>query len=83
MQSADRWCAKFSDRQICSAVLSEEPKESAITVYRWNSDGGPSAIAQKKIHVYGGDTAETLDERLRFFEPEFVASVVADLADGK
>lgn len=69
--------------QILGAVLAEGATQSAITVYRMDATGNATAVAQKSIRIYSEDSPETLAQRMRFFEPEFIGSVVADLAEGK
>ncbi len=71
-------------RRVHQAVLAAGDRESGVTVHLVTGtvDGGP-AIAQQRVPVLPGDTAESLRNRLRPVEVELLASTLRRFARGE
>lgn len=71
-------------RRVHEAVLAAGESETGVTVHLVTGtvDGGPP-IAQERVAILPGDTAETLRERLRPVEIALLASTLRRFATGE
>ena len=69
---------------VHKAVIEAGENETGVTIHRVSSeyDSG-EIVAQTKVDVRDGDTAESLAARVLECEHEFLVEVISDIADGK
>jgi phosphoribosylglycinamide formyltransferase-1 len=65
------------------AVIAAGLRETAIVVHGVDAiyDHGPE-IARRTVAIEAGDTAETLEARVKALEPEFFLKVLRELVSG-
>ena len=73
--------SSFDEYQIHANLLAKEEKESAISVFSLDEEKGATLVSQRKIRVFAQDSAETLAERIRFFEAEFIGAWLEGLTE--
>lgn len=71
-------------RRVHEAVVAAGEKETGITIHLVNSeyDQGP-IIAQHKIPVRAGDTANDIENRVKAAEPDFYIHTLRRILDGE
>lgn len=69
---------------VHEAVIKAQEKETGVTIHRVNAeyDSG-EIVAQTKVCVLEGDTAESLAARVLEKEHEFLVEVISDIVNGK
>jgi len=69
---------------VHSAVIEANEQETGVTIHRVNAeyDSG-EIVAQTKVPVLEGDTAEVLAARVLEREHEFLVEVISDIVSGK
>ena len=72
----------YFGRRVHEAVLAAGEQESGATVHLVDEDydSGP-ILAQVRVPVRGGDTAETLEDRVKVAERKLVVATLAELAE--
>ena len=69
---------------VHNAVIQADETETGVTIHRVNAeyDSG-EIVAQTKVAVMAGDTAEILAARVLEREHEFLVEVISDISEGK
>ena len=69
---------------VHNAVIQAGETETGVTIHRVNAeyDSG-EIVAQTKVAVMVGDTAEILAARVLEREHEFLVEVISDISEGK
>lgn len=72
----------YFGRRVHEAVLAAGEQESGATVHLVDEDydSGP-ILAQVRVPVRGGDTAETLEDRVKVAERKLVVATLGELAE--